>query len=63
MSNVKRESGWYWVDDMNLDIWEPMYYNANHSDDQGAWNVHGTGWILDEFVDFKIDERKIEKNK
>ncbi len=63
MNDIKRESGWYLVDDMNLDIWEPMYYNASYSKEQGAWHVHDLGWLLDEFASFKIDERKIERNK
>lgn len=58
---MKRESGWYWVDDMNLDIWEPMYYKADYLKDQGAWLIPDLGWLLDEFASFKIDERKMER--
>lgn len=62
MNNKKpRESGWYWCDECNLDIWEPIYYNANYRDDEGAWDVPSTGMILDSYVDFNIDERKIER--
>ena len=54
-----RESGWYWCDECDLGIWEPMYYQANFREDCGAWHVHGIGPVIYSSVNFKIDERRI----
>lgn len=61
MSN-SRESGWYWVneftEEIGVDSWEPRYYDCNYSESSGAW-LTPEGWLLDDYVTFKIDECKI----
>lgn len=59
----RRESGWYWCDECDLGIWTPIYYNANHSPDSGAWMLPGIGAVLDQYVDFPIDERRIVREE
>lgn len=56
MSQNKRESGFYWIIELNSNQWEVAYYNTN-----GRWDLVGVPWPYKEEQLKEIDEQRIER--